>query len=162
MFKRIHYGEWDCTAFFLWNAIFKYLRSHFMSSLYMCFCYTNVRTNGVYELWVKNEYVSWGNHWTPFLLFLCWLLSVLDIICHLPKGQEQLLEHMVKCFLLRNACSFCIGSYQITFLQKGPNDIVTFLDLCLCTFCTCFQHIHFVLIFYFAVLHWHSSYYPFV
>lgn len=51
------------------------LRSHFMSSLYMCFYYTNVRTNGRYEFWVKNEYAIVGK-----IIELCSAFPLLDII----------------------------------------------------------------------------------
>lgn len=57
-----------------------------------------------------------------FLLFLCWILSVSEIIFHLPKGKKKrILENTVKYFLLRNACSFCIHNMILSvkvFLQK--------------------------------------------
>lgn len=135
---------------FLWNAIFKYLPSHFMSSLYMCFYYTNVRTNSRFKFCIITILVGkLLNFFYTLTLSEMYLRD--DISPQNVFFKKKILENST----IGTTCMFFGGFFCI---KKNPKIRLSQMDQrhLTCTFRTYFQHIHFVFTFNFTVLHWHS------
>lgn len=70
---------------------------------------------------------------------------------HIKERKKRILENTVTYFFLQEmhvSFAFTTWSYELlSFFATGPNDIITDLDYCLCTFCTCFQKYSFCTLF---------------
>lgn len=142
---------------FLWNAIFKYI----VTLCLLCTCAF------VTQLWGRMEDMNlWAkmNMLVGKILFSSSLLDTIyfrDYISFTKRKEKENTWKYSKIFSSKK-CMFILHlilSVLSSHFEKGPNEIATDSDYCLCTFRKCFERIHIVS--FFTLLYCidiHSSY----